>query len=233
LFYLNDIATVNAVQVLPEESSKHIVQVLRKTIGETIGLTDGKGTMATAEIVDDHKKRCEVKIIASSLVQRPERRHTIAISLLKNSTRFEWFLEKAAELGVSCIVPLICQRTEKQHFRMERMKTILVSAMLQSQQAWITELSEPVRFHTFIATQKSGQDSRFIAHCEPGEKRSLLETDIAGLLRKTILVGPEGDFSPEEIAQAIAGGWEAVQLGDTRLRTETAGVIASALLQLG
>ena len=112
--------------------------------GEKLNLTDGKGNLITAEITDDHKKHCSVKIIDSRLTTHDSRKVTIAISLLKNTNRFEWFLEKATEIGVSEIIPLICERTEKQKFRYDRMKGICISAMLQSQQCWLPVLHEPI-----------------------------------------------------------------------------------------
>ncbi|RYG01346.1 MAG: RsmE family RNA methyltransferase, partial [Chitinophagaceae bacterium] len=123
--------------------------------------------------------------------------------------------------------PLLCARTEKQHFRYERMKSILVSAMLQSQQSWITELSEPVTFDKFLSSINT--TNAFIAHCEEGEKKSLFELHDAA--SKLVLIGPEGDFSPDEIEAATGTGCQPVTLGNTRLRTETAGIVAATLLQ--
>jgi 16S rRNA (uracil1498-N3)-methyltransferase len=150
----------------------------------------------------------------------------IAISPLKNAARFEWFLEKAAELGIRRVVPLICSRTERQHFRGERWRSILVSAMLQSRQSWVTELTEPVAFDAFIRSAKAS--SLFVAHCIPGEKEPLQFLAWTG--SALILIGPEGDFTDAEVAQALDSGYRAVSLGDTRLRTETAGITAAVLL---
>jgi 16S rRNA (uracil1498-N3)-methyltransferase len=229
LFFLEHIEARGITQVLPEESSRHIIQVLRMRVGDPLQLTDGRGKTALAMITDDHKKRCEVRIDEIREMPPPDQQHTIAIALLKNNTRFEWFLEKAAELGISRIVPLLTARTEKSHLRFDRMKTILVSAMLQSQQAWLTDLSAPVSFEKWL--NNAGEGGRFIAHCEPGEKGSLLDADIVTLASKLVLIGPEGDFTPEEIQQAVDKGFRPVTLGDTRLRTETAGIVAATLLQ--
>jgi 16S rRNA (uracil1498-N3)-methyltransferase len=202
-------------------------------IGDSLRLADGAGRIAGAVIIDDHKKKCAVRIEKIDHEEKPALQHTIAIALVKNNTRFEWFLEKVAELGISRVVPLITSRTEKQHFRFDRMHGILVSAMLQSQQSWLTELSEPVSFRGFIDAQPGFDDkvsAGFIAHCEPGEKQVLQK--FGGINSKTILIGPEGDFTPEEISDAIAKGYHPISLGNTRLRTETAGIIAATLAQL-
>jgi 16S rRNA (uracil1498-N3)-methyltransferase len=160
---------------------------------------------------------------------------TVAISLLKNASRFEWFLEKATEIGVSGIVPLLCERTEKEHARIDRLRSILVSAMLQSQQAWLPELSEPMGFSELVGRPASG--GRYIAHC----LEAPLSTDSLADWRKTadgvppqlILIGPEGDFSPKEVEAALKEGFLPVTLGENRLRTETAGVVAATLLCIG
>src|SRR6188768_40717 len=145
-FYIPDYNSSQKEIVLDEDTSRHVVQVLRMKVGEKLNLTDGKGNLITAEVIDAHKKHCSVKIIDSQLTIHDSRKITIAISLLKNTSRFEWFLEKAAEIGVSEIVPLICERTEKQKFRYDRMKGICISAMLQSQQTWLPVLHEPKQF---------------------------------------------------------------------------------------
>ncbi len=231
LFYLDDIEASGSLQILPEDASRHIIQVLRMKTGESLRLTYGQGKVAEATITDDHKKHCAVSITGVHTYDKPAQQHTIAISLLKNTTRFEWFLEKAAELGITRVVPLICHRTEKAHFRKERMKTILTSAMLQSQQSWLTELTEPVKFQKFIDPAENKTINGFIAHCEPGTRVGLAEALTLSGSSATILIGPEGDFSTEEISLAMTNGYRAVSLGNTRLRTETAGIVAATLLQ--
>ena len=232
-FFVETISADGATQVLSEETSRHIVQVLRMKKGDALRLADGRGKLATAIISDDHKKKCQVSVSGSSVVPRPALQNTVAISLLKNNTRLEWFLEKAAELGVSKIVPLICTRTEKQHFRFDRMNAILISAMLQSQQSWLTELAQPVAFKDFVLREFGGGTGCFIAHCEEGEKSSMRQAGEKAFSQRLILIGPEGDFTTDEIAMATANGFQPVELGKTRLRTETAGVVAATLLQLG
>jgi 16S rRNA (uracil1498-N3)-methyltransferase len=229
-FYIEDTRAENDTLTLNEETSKHVIQVLRMGIGESLQLTDGKGNLLLAEIINDNRKKAAVKIIQSTLVAQPERKIRLAVSLIKNNSRFEWLLEKATELGIGEIIPLICERTEKQHFRFERMKGILISAMLQSQQVWLPVLHEPVKLKTGIASAK--QHQKFIGHCEEGKPLKEL-TDFKPFTDAIILIGPEGDFSSAEIKDAITNNFIPVSLGNTRLRTETAAIAAAVILQVG
>ncbi|HJU45710.1 MAG TPA: RsmE family RNA methyltransferase [Chitinophagaceae bacterium] len=230
-FYKEDLAAGLQSVILDEDTSKHMVQVLRMKAGEQLQLTDGKGNLCIATITEEHKKRTAVQIGSHRYTQPPAQKLIIAISLLKNTTRFEWFLEKATEIGVTAIVPLLCTRTEKEHFRYDRMKNIIVSAMLQSEQVWMPELHEPVRFDNLIIRQ-FGNTNKLIAHCEDDHKQSIHNCRIAELSNCLILIGPTGDFTKEEIALAKQQGFQAVTLGNTRLRTETAGIVAAALLKV-
>lgn len=230
-FYIADYDPLQKEILLDEDTSRHIVQVLRIKEGEKLNLTDGKGNLITAEIADAHKKHCTVKVIDSRLTSDVSRKIIIAISLLKNSGRFEWFLEKATEIGVSEIVPLICERTEKQKFRYDRMKGICISAMLQSQQTWLPDLHEAVRFDDLVM-RRFDDSKKFIAHCLDESKQSLTHHQISKLSNQLIAIGPEGDFSKEEIEAALQNNFIPVSLGETRLRSETAGVVAAALLSL-
>ena len=225
-FYKEDITTETLV--LDEDTSKHVTGVLRMQVGEKLLLTDGKGTKATAVITDDHRKRCAVNIVQRDKEANKIGGVTIAISLVKNAARFEWFLEKATEMGVAEIIPLLCQRTEKEKFREERMQQIITSAMLQSQQVWMPHLHTPTPFEKII-TSKNHQH-QFIAHCLPQQKQSLHQFDIKETERSIILIGPEGDFTEAEITSALQNNFAPVMLGNTRLRTETAGMVAAALL---
>lgn len=229
-FYKEDIVPSGTDIVLDEATSKHIVQVLRMQHGEQLQLTNGKGDLFTAEITDNNRKRCAVSVIERSEIENLEPRITIAISLIKNSTRFEWFLEKATEIGVTEIIPLICTRTEKTAFKFDRMKSLLVSAMLQSQQCWLPVLHEPTRFKEVVFS--ADQQQKFIAHCTDQAKRNLADLNNESLSSKIILIGPEGDFAPDEIELALQHHFSAAALGETRLRTETAGVVAATLLCL-
>lgn len=213
---------------LDEDTSRHIVQVLRMKAGEQLNLTDGKGHLLLCEIAAGHKKHCEVLVREAEYQAAKTRSVAVGISIIKSASRFEWFLEKATEIGVTEIIPLVCQRTEKERFRHDRMNAICISAMLQSQQAWLPVLREPVPFAAVLdETKFSGQ---FIAHCEEGPKNPLARQQQHG--STVILVGPEGDFTSAEIELALQKGFMPVSLGDTRLRTETAGVVAATLLCL-
>jgi len=230
-FYISNYNPSQKEILLDEDTSKHIVQVLRMREGEKLNLTDGKGNLLTTEIIDDNKKHCLVKVIDSRLTTHDSRKITIAISLLKNSNRFEWFLEKATEIGINEIIPLTCERTEKQKFRYDRMKGICTSAMLQSQQAWLPILHEPRPFNHFTIEQFK-QSQKFIAHCIEEKKRNLSDLVNDSLPSQIILIGPEGDFTPDEIQLALQNHFIAVSLGETRLRAETAGVVAATILRI-
>jgi 16S rRNA (uracil1498-N3)-methyltransferase len=227
-FYIADYTDSQKTIILDEDTSRHVVQVLRMKTGEQLNLTDGKGNLLTCAITDDHKKHCVVAVKEVSHKPQGERKVSIAISLLKNTNRFEWFLEKATELGVTEIIPLICERTEKEKFRHDRLQGICISAMLQSQQVWLPVLHEPVSFTDLQFSQYSNYQ-KFIAHCEESNKTPLTDQPVNRLT--IILVGPEGDFTPAEIGLAVNNGFIPVALGNTRLRTETAGMVAAALLQ--
>ena len=238
-FYINNYNEALKEFVLDEDTSKHIVQVLRMKTGEQLNLTDGKGNLLNCSILDDHKKHCLVRVATTSYQQPATRKVSIAISLLKNSNRFEWFLEKATEIGVSEIIPLICERTEKEKFRYDRMQGICISAMLQSQQVWLPVLHGPVKFETIIT--QSSQQQKFIAHCEDENDKQPLtgklinqstNKPINQLTSSVILIGPEGDFTPQEIKLAQQHQFIPVTLGETRLRTETAALAAATLLCL-
>lgn len=226
-FFFTNFLPAEGELALDEETSKHIVQVLRMQPGERILLTDGKGNAADAEIINAHKKHCEVKIVSFKYTGRLKPLLTVGISLIKNASRFEWFLEKATEFGTAEIIPLICERTEKQHYRHDRFVSICKSAMLQSLQSWLPEMHEPRKFNDVI--NQTSHQQKFIAHCLPEEKRTLVSSFDPSLHSHIILIGPEGDFTSKEINAALSKGFTAVSLGPTRLRTETAGVYATAI----
>lgn len=229
-FYIPEYNPSPSLLVLNDDTSRHIMQVLRMKTGERISLTDGKGNLLIAEIKESRKKECQVKIIEKKFIPAETRKITIAVSLIKNTSRFEWFMEKAAELGVSEIIPLVCERTEKQKFRADRMQNILVSAMLQSQQSRLPDLKEPVSFSRIIS--ESNHQQKFIAHCMNDKKNNLSDSMNSSLHSQIIVIGPEGDFTKEEIDFAIQHHFVPVSLGETRLRTETAALAASTILKL-
>jgi 16S rRNA (uracil1498-N3)-methyltransferase len=211
---------------LSEVTSKHCVQVLRMRTGESLHLTDGVGNLYTASIVAPDKKKTVVKIESVVHTPAPLKKVCIAIGLLKNTSRFEWFLEKATEMGVTKIVPLICERSERSNLKQERMQGVLVAALIQSKQTWLPILTEPLSVAAFIKEHPAAQ--QIIAHCEEGNKIEL--KDATNSNDTSILIGPEGDFTDSEIEAALSANYLPVSLGNTRLRTETAGMVAVALL---
>ena len=224
-FYEPDIQ--KSTLALSDETSRHCIHVLRMKEDEQLQLTDGKGNLFAATIINADKKHCEVKITNVINHDRPALQVSIAISLLKNPSRFEWFLEKATEIGVSAIIPLVCAHTEKANLRFERMNKILISAMLQSKQSWLPVLHRPKQFKAFINEAFDGL--KLIAHCSDAQKQNISE--ITRHNKKIeILIGPEGDFSKAEIGEALEKNFIPVSLGNTRLRSETAGIVAAALL---
>jgi 16S rRNA (uracil1498-N3)-methyltransferase len=232
-FYISQYSPSDNIVQLDEDTSRHIVQVLRMKKGDSLHLTDGKGSLFTASIEDAHKKHCGVQILTTEFITPPSRKISIGISLLKNSNRFEWFLEKVTELGINEVIPIQCNRTERQKFRSDRMNTILVSALLQSRQVWLPVLHQPISFELLFAQQEVVRSSqKFIAHCIETEKRNLGDLINESLQSQIILIGPEGDFTPQEVELAIQNHFIPVALGDTRLRAETAGVAAAVLLRL-
>jgi 16S rRNA (uracil1498-N3)-methyltransferase len=228
-FYIDEIGSAGSV-VLNEETSKHVVQVLRMQNGDQLKLTDGKGSLHEARITDNHKRTCTVEILKTTRHERTTKVNTVAISLVKNAHRFEWFLEKATEIGITEIIPIICARTEKQHFRHSRLHTVLISAMLQSEQTWLPVLHEPQKLNDVI--NRAAQNQKFIAHCDESDKTPLVSQINNASTSSIILIGPEGDFTKEEIEQALQHDFIPVSLGDTRLRTETAGVVAATVFSI-
>jgi 16S rRNA (uracil1498-N3)-methyltransferase len=220
--------------VLDEDTSRHVIQVLRMKKGDRLNLTDGKGNVLTTIIEDDHKKHCVVKVQDTRYKEQEKRKVLIAISLLKNANRFEWFLEKATEIGITQIIPLICERTEKEKFRHDRLQAILISAMLQSQQCWLPVLHEPIVYELLFRQEEIAHTSqKFIAHCIAEEKANLSDLVNESLPSQIILIGPEGDFTKDEVDLALRHHFVPVALGDKRLRAETAGMVAATILRLG
>ena len=224
-FYIQDSPSKGSLIALKEDTSRHCIQVLRMRKDEPLMLTNGMGGLYHASIFKEDKKDCLVRIHEVEQINPVSRKITIAISLLKNASRFEWFLEKTTELGISHIIPLICHRTEKQYFRQDRMNNIVVSAMLQSKQTYLPVLSEPSSFQQFVETNTCKQN--FIAHCIEDNKQALADNILQPEL--CILIGPEGDFSAEEINTVTERNYIPITLGNTRLRTETAGIVAATL----
>ena len=222
IFYTPDIS--GKTYTLDETESKHCIRVLRLSKGDEITLVDGRGGFFTAEIADPNPKRCKVNVVNSELNYGLRNFQVqVAIAPTKNIERLEWFLEKATEIGIDRVTPLLCQHSERKEIKNERLEKVMVSAMKQSLKAYLPKLVELTKFNEFIKQPFEGQ--KFIAHCEE-QHRELLKNVMELSKNYLILIGPEGDFSPEEIELAIAFGFLPVSLGDSRLRTETAGVVA-------
>ncbi|GAA4334034.1 16S rRNA (uracil(1498)-N(3))-methyltransferase [Mucilaginibacter gynuensis] len=224
LFYTPDIAPNAPHYFLSEEESKHCVRVLRLNVGDEVQLIDGRGGLYIARIKDAHPKRTILDII-SVTTEYNKRNHYlhVAVAPTKNIERLEWFLEKATEVGIDEISLIICQRSERKEAKVDRLNRIITAAIKQSLKAYHPVLNEPVTFNKFLAQPFNGQ--KFIAHCEPGEKAGL-KSILQPQQNYLVLIGPEGDFSPEEIGNALNNDFKAITLGESRLRTETAALEA-------
>lgn len=225
LFYFSALHAEQSIVDLNDDIRHHAVTVLRMGEGEQLMLTNGKGLSATATIQTATKKQLAVRLQEFINHPSPKRKLILGVSLLKNAARFEWMLEKVTEIGITEIFPLRCERTEKQHYKKERFEQIIISACLQSQQFHFPLLHEPIGFQEMLNQQLPQQ--KFIAHCIDSEK-SLLSSAKGDAV---LLIGPEGDFTQQEIEQATTLHFIPVSLGNTRLRTETAGVVGAVLMR--
>ncbi|MDR1517856.1 MAG: 16S rRNA (uracil(1498)-N(3))-methyltransferase [Dysgonamonadaceae bacterium] len=227
LFFCPDI--LNNPQ-LSEQESQHCVKVLRMKEGDKIDVTDGKGFFYRCAILQAQAKRCVLSIEKSEGQVKPWNFHLqIAFAPTKNMDRNEWFVEKATEIGTDRFSPLLCRYSERKELKTERLEKISVSALKQSQQAFLPAIDEMTPFESFVASPFDGR--KFIAHCHPSPKKTLAETYRKGV-NALVLIGPEGDFSEQEVQQAVEMGFEAVSLGETRLRTETACWVACHTIQI-
>lgn len=222
IFYTPDIESEK--YTLSEEESKHCTRVLRLDAGSKLNLVDGRGGFYEAVVEDPHPKRTVLKILSQerNYGKRNFYLH-IAVAPTKNIERIEWFLEKATEIGIDEITPLICDRSERRDLKAERLNKVIVSAAKQSIKAYFPKLNEPVRFTDFVSGNTSTQ--KFIAHCIPSQKKSIKE-EIRLNSDYLIMIGPEGDFSSAEVDLALENKFIPVSLGDSRLRTETAALEA-------
>mgnify|MGYP003445039470 FL=1 len=214
---------------LPEEESKHCIRVLRMRVGDELHLTDGKGNMYRCKVVSDNVKHCVVEVVETTAeYEKMSYRLVMAVAPTKNIDRFEWFLEKATEVGVSEVYPLECDHSERRQIKDEREEKVITSAVKQSLKAYHPILHPLTRFKDVVKLPFEGD--KFIAHCNDamGDKEYL-----GKLIKKggdtLILIGPEGDFSEEEITFALENGFKAISLGKERLRTETAAVVATVV----
>ena len=221
--YAPDLRPGHAAYTLSEDESKHAVRVLRLGPGDAVALLDGRGGRYAAAVADANPKRCQLRITAHEAVPpRPYFTH-VAVAPTKNLDRLEWFVEKAVEVGVERISFLRCARSERRELKLDRLEKIAVSALKQSGQAWLPQLDELMDFADFVAA--AAPATTFIAHLEAGERTALARVAAAGP-GCCALIGPEGDFTPAEIALALGRGIRPVALGASRLRTETAALAA-------
>lgn len=229
IFYAPDIN--GNVALFGREESLHCIRVLRMRRGETIYFTDGKGSLYEGVITDDDHDamRASVTSIKPEAGKRSYMLH-MAVSPLKNEDRFEWFIEKAVEMGVDEITPLVCARTEKKRFRKERLEGLIISAMKQSVKTYLPVLHEPVLFKDFVSGTSGSH--RLIACCDETYERHAITEEVQGKKDIVIMIGPEGDFTAEETGMAVREGCIPVHLGTSRLRTETAGVAACCSVYL-
>lgn len=221
-FYAPDIETS---LTLPESDSGHCVRVLRMREGDELEAVDGRGHLYRCRLADADPRRAAVEIIASEKMPRVWPADiTVAVAPTKNSDRIEWLVEKLVEIGVDRIVPLQCRHSERKNINTDRLRKIAVAAMKQSLKAILPQVDEMIPFARYIAEEKSA--GRFIAYCGPTIPRRLLARQYVPGEPTAILIGPEGDFDPTEIRLALDSGWQPVTLGDNRLRTETAALVA-------
>ena len=227
LFYAPEVSL--PCYTLAEEESKHCIRVLRMRVGDELHLTDGRGTMYRCKVVDDNAKRCTVEVIESiPEYEKMTYGLTMAVAPTKNIDRYEWFLEKATEVGITEIYPIECDHSERRQIKAEREEKVITSAVKQSLKAYHPVLHALTDVREVIKMDFDGE--KYIAHCNDalGERPYL-----GSLIKKggnnLILIGPEGDFSEEEITFAVQNGFKAISLGKERLRTETAAVVATVV----
>lgn len=223
LFYNANINENTTQFSFEKEESRHIVKVLRKQVGDTLHITNGDGWLFLAEISIPNINKCTAEIVSKTL--QPKRKYNLhlAVAPTKMNDRYEWFLEKATEIGIDSITPIICDHSERKVIKPERFERIIQSAAKQSLSCYLPKLNETVSFKSYIKQDFTGHI--FIAHCEETDKKSL-KNELKPNQDITILIGPEGDFSVKEIELALQNKFIPVTLGETRLRTETAAIVA-------
>jgi 16S rRNA (uracil1498-N3)-methyltransferase len=223
LFYNPDIDETTETFFFDKEESRHIIKVLRKKDSDILHVTNGLGLLFETEITLASDNKCIVEVLSIKKADEPKFRLHLAVAPTKMNDRFEWFLEKATEIGIQEITPIICDRSERKVINKERFEKIILSAMKQSNETFLPKLNEAISFKEFIKQKNEGL--QLIAHCEETDKKSLKEV-LKPNENVTLLIGPEGDFSDKEIALALENNFQPVALGNTRLRTETAAIVA-------
>ncbi len=233
LFYAPNITPPH--YTLSEEESKHCIRVLRMSQGDTLHITDGRGNLFCCRITDANPKRCSVEVVETTAEYgRLPYSLTIAISPPKSIERYEWFLEKATEVGICEVIPIITAHSERRQVKRERDEKIITSAMKQSLKAYHPTLHEAMSFKELIS-RESGAELKFIAHCGEAvcaDGFAYLPSVLKAEQSVEILIGPEGDFSPEEVKAAVANGYREITLGSQRLRTETAALTAVIMVNI-
>ena len=215
---------------LTEEESRHAIKVLRLRVGDTLHITDGRGNLHLCQVVSDSAKHCTVRVVESqSEFEKRNYSLTMAVAPTKNIDRYEWFLEKATEIGVDTFVALESAHSERRVVKPEREEKVITAAVKQSLKAYHPAFEDMTPFKALVAREFSGR--KFIAHCgEPVHGKSYLASTLNAGENALVLIGPEGDFSPEEVALAVENGFEEITLGTQRLRTETAAVVAVTMV---
>lgn len=214
---------------LNETESKHCINVLRHKAGDTIVVANGKGKYFTCQILDAHPKKCELKQVETKTFPPHPFKIHLAVAPTKSNDRFEWMIEKAMELGIDEITPLLCQHSERKKVRTDRIERVVIAAMKQSLKAYMPKINELTPFETFLNHAHTSQG--FIAHCHESDKTPLKQAYTVGT-DCVLCIGPEGDFSENEVELATKTHFETISLGNSRLRTETAGVIACHTIHL-
>jgi len=226
LFYTPEIESHHQSFLLTEEESKHAIRVLRLQAGDVIHLIDGRGGLYKTEIIEAHPKRTSLNVLEVKLEYgKVDYEIHIAVAPTKNIDRIEWFLEKATEIGIHTFTPVICARSERKEVKVERLEKVAVAAAKQSLKAYVPKVNAAISFTKFMEATASSQDVKGIAHCLDSDKK-YINTSFAKGEKYLILIGPEGDFSEVEIAQALDAGFVPLSLGEARLRTETAALAA-------
>lgn len=223
LFYNTEIDESTESFSFDKEESRHIIKVLRKKDSDILHVTNGLGLLFETQITLASDNKCIVKVLSIKKTDEPKFRLHLAVAPTKMNDRFEWFLEKATEIGIQEITPIICDRSERKVINLERFEKIILSAMKQSNETYLPKLNEAISFKEFIKQKNEGL--QLIAHCEETDKKSLKDI-LKPNQSVTMLIGPEGDFSEKEIALALENNYQPVTLGNTRLRTETAAIVA-------
>ncbi|TCI90314.1 16S rRNA (uracil(1498)-N(3))-methyltransferase [Tenacibaculum sp. M341] len=230
LFYNPNIDLETKEIIFSKEESRHIIKVLRKKEGDTLHITNGNGVLVTAEVIIASDKKCVANVVTAIQKEKEWNYHLhIAIAPTKNMDRLEWFVEKATEIGIDEITPIICDNSERKVVKTERLEKIMLAAMKQSLKYTKTTINPPVKFSDFITNNTDG--ILCIAHCETGDKKPL-KTFSNTKDKITILIGPEGDFSNKEIKESEVKNFQPISLGKSRLRTETAALVATHTIHI-